>query len=155
MKTNIFIALLLIIGLSATAQRKDSGSAIPGFFIHNNPGFPAKPVRTNNIFHQKAGQTDFQKDDEFNTTIDDSHNSSTFNPTWAARFQFVLDSIMSFTTAKGISLAVMVPGEGLLTVVRGILHPGTLITTEARFGIMSNTKLFIAATLAELQGYPE
>lgn len=75
----------------------------------------------------------------------------TFDPTWANRFQTVLDSASVASGAKGASLAVLVPGQGLFTGVTGISYPGQLITKEMRFGIASCTKLFIATTMIKLQ----
>jgi CubicO group peptidase (beta-lactamase class C family) len=84
-------------------------------------------------------------------TIQRSYLSPSFDPTWANRFQTVLDSIRIANNMKGASLAVFVPGQGLMTCVTGISSPGVPVTTAMRFGIMSNTKLFIASTLARLE----
>jgi len=77
--------------------------------------------------------------------------AQTFDTTWANRFHTVLDSIIPATGGKGAALAVWVPGQGLFTEVCGISYPGQPITREMRFGIGSNTKLFIAATMTKLQ----
>ena len=77
--------------------------------------------------------------------------AQTFDTTWANRFHTVLDSIIPATGGKGAALAVWVPGQGLFTEVCGISYPGHPITREMRFGIGSNTKLFIAATITKLQ----
>jgi D-alanyl-D-alanine carboxypeptidase len=51
---------------------------------------------------------------------------------------------------KGLSAAVLVPGMGTWTGVSGIAGTGIPMTSDRRFGIASNTKLFIAVTLAKL-----
>lgn len=79
-----------------------------------------------------------------------SYRSPTFDPTWANRFQTVLDSVRVTTGMKGASLAVLVPGQGLFTGVTGISYTGFPITTEMRFGIASCTKLFIATAMTKL-----
>ncbi len=78
-------------------------------------------------------------------------SAQTFNTTWAARFQEVLDSAVAATTVKGSSAAVLVPGEGLWTGTSGIASPGVPMTSEKRMCIMSNTKLFIAVVVMKLQ----
>jgi D-alanyl-D-alanine carboxypeptidase len=77
--------------------------------------------------------------------------AQTFDPTWANRFQTVLDSARLAADTKGVSLAVLVPGQGLFTGVSGISFPGLPITKEMRFGIASSTKLFIATAMTKLQ----
>jgi D-alanyl-D-alanine carboxypeptidase len=77
--------------------------------------------------------------------------SPSFDANWANRFQTVLDSTVAATGAKGASAAVLVPGQGLWTGVSGISSEGVPITSEMRFGFGSNTKLYIAVTLAKLQ----
>jgi D-alanyl-D-alanine carboxypeptidase len=78
--------------------------------------------------------------------------ATTFNPAWANRFQTVLDSVMQANTLnKGASVAVYTPEEGMWTGVSGISHPGVPITPDMRFGIGSNTKLFVAIALVRLQ----
>jgi len=79
------------------------------------------------------------------------YRSPTFDPEWAARFQQVLDSVMAASGTPGASLAILAPGQGLFTGVNGISTEGVPITTEMRFGIGSNTKLFIAVVLLKLQ----
>jgi len=77
-------------------------------------------------------------------------NTSAFNPVWANRFQTVLDSIMDVTGGKGASVAVYTPEEGLWTGISGTSGGWTPITEDMRFGIGSNTKLFIAVAMAKL-----
>jgi CubicO group peptidase (beta-lactamase class C family) len=79
-------------------------------------------------------------------------DATTFDPTWANLFQTVLDSVMQVSTLnKGASVAVYTPEEGIWTGVSGISQPGVPITPDMRFGIGSNTKLFVAVALVRLQ----
>ena len=80
-----------------------------------------------------------------------SHAQSTFDPTWAARFQTVLDSVVAADNIMGATAAVMAPGEGIWSGISGNSMPGVPLTSEMRFGIGSNTKLFIAVTMMKLQ----
>lgn len=77
--------------------------------------------------------------------------ATTFDPAWANRFQTVLDSVMQATGGKGASIAVYTPEEGMWAGVSGTSSGWTAITPEMRFGIGSNTKLFIAVTMLKLQ----
>lgn len=43
--------------------------------------------------------------------------AQTFDPTWAARFQTILDSTLEAEKIKGASIAVYAPGMGMLKVV--------------------------------------
>jgi D-alanyl-D-alanine carboxypeptidase len=78
------------------------------------------------------------------------YRAKEFDPAWANRFQTALDSVMEATNAKGASVAVYSPEYGSFSCVSGISHPGVPITPEMRFGIGSNTKLFIAVTVLKL-----
>lgn len=79
-------------------------------------------------------------------------NTQTFNPALAARLQTTLDSLVTLfaTNTKGISASVYCPGQGFWKGASGISYAGQPITTDMRFGIASNTKLFVAATLLKL-----
>jgi len=77
--------------------------------------------------------------------------STTFDSTWAGRFQTVLDSLIGVSNVPGGSIAVLSPGQGMFYGVSGISSPGEPITPEMRFGIGSNTKLFICTVLLKLQ----
>ena len=79
------------------------------------------------------------------------YSQSSLDPTWANRFQTVLDSVILANNVKGGSVAVLFPGQGLWTGVTGIASPGVPLTPDRRLCIASNTKLFIAVTLAKLQ----
>jgi CubicO group peptidase (beta-lactamase class C family) len=87
----------------------------------------------------------------FAFTLQNQCLAQTFDPTWAGRFQTVLDSIVNAKKIKGASAAVFVPGQGIWTGVSGISTPGVPITPDMRFGIASNTKLFIAVLILKLQ----
>lgn len=80
-----------------------------------------------------------------------NYRSPSFDSTWAEQFQTVLDYIISVNNIHGGSLAVYAPGQGLFTAVSGISTQWLPVTSEMRFGIGSNTKLFIAITLVRLQ----
>lgn len=135
MKKILLITLTLVIGLTAVAQYADPKENTPGYYFQIRKDFPFKPVNINNI----SGRAQ------------NSYVSTTFDPTWEDRFQTVLDSAAAASGVKGVSAAVLVPGQGLWTGVSGISHEGVPITSEMRFGFASNTKLYIAVTLAKLQ----
>jgi CubicO group peptidase (beta-lactamase class C family) len=132
-----FGALLLITAVAASAQISEPRLVSPGFFVNNGQKYPASQTR---IPSRSQG-----------TLNHHSSRSPSFDPAWADRFQTVLDSVCLATNMKGVSLAVLSPDQGLLTCVSGISVPGVPITSEMRFGIGSNTKLFVAVTLAALQ----
>ncbi|MEO8149643.1 MAG: serine hydrolase [Bacteroidia bacterium] len=77
--------------------------------------------------------------------------AQTFDTLWANRFQTVLDSVVAANNIKGASAAVLYPGQGIWTGVSGISSAGVPVTADMRFGIGSNTKLFIATVMAKLQ----
>ena len=79
------------------------------------------------------------------------YRSMSFDPVWADRFQTVLDSLIDVSNVPGASLAVLSPGQGMFYGVSGISSAGIPITPEMRFGIGSNTKLFMAVVLLKLQ----
>jgi D-alanyl-D-alanine carboxypeptidase len=79
------------------------------------------------------------------------HAQSSFDPTWAGRFQEVLDSVVAAEGIMGASAAVLAPGEGIWSGISGNSMPGVPLTSEMRFGIGSNTKLFIAVIMMKLQ----
>lgn len=62
-----------------------------------------------------------------------------------------MDSAAAASGVKGVSVAVLVPGQGLWTGVSGISSPGVPVTSDMRFGFASNTKLFIAVAMEKLQ----
>jgi CubicO group peptidase (beta-lactamase class C family) len=154
MKRNLFFILLLVSGLESVAQHNlDPVLNAPGLFPKQkeqfllNQGSRIVPIPLNS----EAADVKDWNNTISSGTKQDSYRSPQFDPTWAARFQTVLDSVRIVNSMKGASLAVFVPGQGLITCVTGISSPGVPVTTAMRFGIMSNTKLFVATTLAKLQ----
>ena len=77
--------------------------------------------------------------------------AQTFNTVWASQFQTALNTAVSSNNIKGASLAVYSPGQGVWTGVSGNSSLGVPITADMRFGIASNTKLFIATVMLKLQ----
>ncbi|HRY34230.1 MAG TPA: serine hydrolase [Bacteroidales bacterium] len=73
-----------------------------------------------------------------------------FDPVFAARLQAVLDSACTVNNFTGLSAAVLFPGQGLWTGTSGISTTGVPLTPEMRFGVASNTKLFIATAIMKL-----
>ncbi len=67
--------------------------------------------------------------------------------------QVVLDSVRTIRSLTGISAAMILPGYGLWLGTSGYSNPllGDTITSDMLFGIGSNTKTFIAATMLQLQ----
>jgi D-alanyl-D-alanine carboxypeptidase len=72
-------------------------------------------------------------------------------PFLAGRFQFTLDSVCAKYKIKGASAAVLIPNVGIWKGVSGESEAGTPLTTEMYFGMGSNTKTHIAATLLKMQ----
>lgn len=73
--------------------------------------------------------------------------------TLASKLQHVIDTTISgfnHDNIKGISAAVIIPGQPVWQGVSGISHTGTSITPATRFGIGSNTKAFTAVMLLKL-----
>jgi len=142
MKKILLLALTILIGLSAFTQIRLPGEKYP------DPQFiwKQRPAVT-------PGQTQsFNKGTpRFKASTKGAVKAPTFDPTWANRFQTVLDSVMLATGGKGASMAVYDPEGGIWTGVNGISSPGVPITPDMRFGIGSNTKLFISATMLRLQ----
>lgn len=72
------------------------------------------------------------------------------DPLLSGRLQQIVDSVRTANNYKGISAAIIFPGQGSWQGVSGISHPGTPITPGMAFGIASNTKLFTAVLLLKL-----
>lgn len=125
----------------------------PDFNVQKKQKFPSEPRSLNRIIQLNQKSVSSKINDTISITgfHHESYRSPTFDSTWADRFHTVLDSIIPATGGKGASLAIWVPGQGLFTDVYGISYPGYPITKAHRFGIVSNTKLFIAATMTKLQ----
>jgi CubicO group peptidase (beta-lactamase class C family) len=87
----------------------------------------------------------------FMLVMEQSTLGQSFNPNWADRFQEVLDSVRISDSITGAAAAVFTPGEGIWSGISGNSMPGVPLTQGMRFGIASNTKLFIAVTLLKLQ----
>lgn len=78
-------------------------------------------------------------------------NAQTFNANLAVKLQTTLDSLVTmFTNTKGMSASVYYPGQGIWNGTSGVSYPGQPITSDMKFGIASNTKLFTAVTILKL-----
>jgi CubicO group peptidase (beta-lactamase class C family) len=146
MKTIFLPVIMILLGLSVVAQQ----SAPPGnepenlFRMHRNS--VVRPDNGNAKRPAEGNPSPVPK-----SIAPQPSQPSTFDPSWAWRFQTVLDSVQGATGVKGLSAAVLVPGMGIWTGASGLAGTGIPMTTERRFGIASNTKLFTAVTLAKLQ----
>jgi len=146
MKTIILSVTIILLGLVTIAQQADppGNEPVPFFLLHQTPtgelnkGNPIHPVDSKNA-----------PVPEMKMKV--PNQPLTFDPVWASRLQTVLDSVWNATGVKGLSCAVLVQGMGTWTGVSGNAGTGIPMTTDMRFGIASNTKLFIAVTLAKLQ----
>jgi D-alanyl-D-alanine carboxypeptidase len=77
-----------------------------------------------------------------------SLRAQTFNPLLANMLQDTLDTYVGMiSNIKGYSAAVYVPGQGTWTGTAGVSFTGQPITADMRFGIASNTKLFVATSM--------
>ena len=132
MKSLLFFAAAVISCLAVSAQL-------------NNPRLDYR-YRTSTEKHQSSFPV-INSSERSRTPAD----ATTFDSTWANRFQTVLDSVMQATNAKGASVAVYTPEEGMWTGVSGTSNGWNPITPQMRFGVGSNTKLFIAVTMVRLQ----
>jgi D-alanyl-D-alanine carboxypeptidase len=74
----------------------------------------------------------------------------TFSPVLSSRLQTKLDSMKTAYNIKGISASVVYPGQGLWQGTNGFSFNNAPITSDMKFGIASNTKLFTAVTLLKL-----
>jgi len=87
----------------------------------------------------------------FLVTIQTS-KAQTFNPLLATMLQDSLDTYVSMiSNIKGMSASVYIPGQGLWQGSSGVSYLGQPITPEMKFGIASNSKLFVAAMMLKLQ----
>jgi D-alanyl-D-alanine carboxypeptidase len=79
-------------------------------------------------------------------------NAQTFNSLLAEKLQDTLDYYVSVVSnIKGMSASVYLPGQGQWTGTAGLSYAGNPITPDMRFGIASNTKLFVATVMLNLQ----
>lgn len=72
------------------------------------------------------------------------------DPALAGRLQQHLDSMRTAHNIRGISAAVLLPGQGMWQGVSGVSFGNTPIEPGMEFGIASNTKLFTAVVLLKL-----
>jgi D-alanyl-D-alanine carboxypeptidase len=73
------------------------------------------------------------------------------SPLFTAHFQHIVDSVCKKNNIKGVSVAILIPGDGIWTGVYGESHAGVPITTDTYFPIGSNTKTFTASILLKMQ----
>lgn len=73
------------------------------------------------------------------------------SPYLSGRFQYVLDSVCSKYKIKGTSAAILIPNVGVWKGVNGVSEQGVPLTSNMLFGMGSNTKTHIAATLLKMQ----
>jgi D-alanyl-D-alanine carboxypeptidase len=154
MKKLIFLFVLIIVsGFTAVAQYMNPTFNSLDFTSQKKQKFPFDSGITNRIIssHLKPATSIINDSSNIAGIHDEPYRSPTFDPTWAHRFQTVLDSARVAAGTIGVSLAVLVPGQGLFTGVSGISYPGIPITKAMRFGIASCTKLFIATAMTKLQ----
>lgn len=82
----------------------------------------------------------------------DEEGHLAFDPALAYRFQRALDSVRNVQNVRGASAAVLIPGQGMWQGVSGVssVNPVDSVTPDMLFGIGSNTKAFISATILKL-----
>lgn len=74
--------------------------------------------------------------------------AQSFNPNLAAMLQDTLDSYVSMiSNIKGMSVSVYLPGQGTWNATSGLSYAGQPITKDMRFGIASNSKLFVSTAI--------
>ena len=79
-------------------------------------------------------------------------NAQTFNSLLADKLQDTLDYYVSvISNIKGMSASVYLPGQGMWQGTAGISYVGQPITPDMKFCIASNSKLFMATTMLQLQ----
>ena len=77
--------------------------------------------------------------------------AQTFNANLAAMLQDSLDYyVNAIPNIKGMSAGVYLPGQGYWQGQSGVSYAGQPITGDMEFGIASNTKLFVSATMLKL-----
>jgi CubicO group peptidase (beta-lactamase class C family) len=78
-------------------------------------------------------------------------HAQTFNAQLAGMLQDTFNTYVSqISNIKGMSAAVYVPGQGTWQAVSGVSYAGHPITADMRFGIASNTKLFVSTIMLML-----
>ncbi len=79
-------------------------------------------------------------------------NAQSFNSNLATMLQDTLTTYVNMLgNVKGMSAAVYIPGQGTWSGTAGISYTGQPITSDMKFGIASNTKLFVATVMLMLQ----
>jgi D-alanyl-D-alanine carboxypeptidase len=74
-----------------------------------------------------------------------------FNAQLASMLQDTLNTYVSqISNIKGMSASVYIPGQGIWTGVSGNSYTGQPLTSDMRFGIASNSKLFCSAMMLKL-----
>jgi D-alanyl-D-alanine carboxypeptidase len=72
-------------------------------------------------------------------------------PTLAEEMQQIIDNALDTYGGKGVSAAVLIPGEPMWTGVSGYSHGTTPVTRAMTFSVGSTTKWFTASTILKLQ----
>ncbi|MFH1121193.1 MAG: serine hydrolase [Bacteroidota bacterium] len=71
-----------------------------------------------------------------------------FNPQLSVMLQDTLDAcVAGITNVKGMSAGVYVPGQGIWQGTSGVSYSGCPVSEDMKFGIASNTKLFVATAM--------
>ncbi len=79
-------------------------------------------------------------------------NAQTFNSLLADKLQDTLNYYVSVSSnIKGMSASVYLPGQGMWQGTAGVSYAGHPITSDMTFCIASNTKLFVATVMLQLQ----
>jgi D-alanyl-D-alanine carboxypeptidase len=79
-------------------------------------------------------------------------NAQTFNSLLATKLQDSLNYYVgAITNIKGMSASVYLPGQGMWKGTTGISYAGQPITSDMKFCIASNSKLFMATAMLQLQ----
>jgi len=80
-----------------------------------------------------------------------SASAQSFNPQLAAMLQDTLDTYVAMiSNIKGMSASVYVPGQGTWQGTGGVSYAGQPVTSDMKFGIASNTKLFVSTAMLML-----
>src|SRR4051812_27036136 len=78
--------------------------------------------------------------------------AQTFNPNLATMLNDTLNTYFTMLgNIKGMSASVYIPGQGLWQGTAGVSYTGLPITKDMKFGIASNSKLFVATIMLKLQ----
>ena len=147
----LILAMLLIIQVRAQIFVRDLDNMTSE--KHARPQFNYGPVKPGSIVSSEP-------EPDLASCLEKYHDpylrgsyyrSPAFDSTWAEQLHQTLDEMIATRNIPGGSMAVYDPVQGLFTAVSGISTEGVPVTPEMRFGIGSNTKLFVAVTLLKLQ----